>query len=238
MDLALLIDLQNIDNEIKKLESSLGDLPIQVEQLSSKLASFKDELSQKDDQLKKCSEDKRKLEGKIELLAQKLKKYREQVYSVTTNKEYDAISAEIEITEKLIEEDETNMLQLLEQEDELTKSIKHIEDLQSRLKVEFENKLELLNQKTEENKHELSTLLEQRRTFVAKIAKPIYSNYERIRKRHNGMALAAIKNYTCAGCFATIPAQTVVEVRKMDNLIHCETCGRILINMNNTINSK
>jgi len=78
-------------------------------------------------------------------------------------------------------------------------------------------------------------LINQRKKIIEKINRPLLSNYERIRKGRNGTALAEVKNYTCSECFATIPAQTVVEVRKMNHLIPCESCGRILVYTNNNV---
>ena len=236
MDLALLVKLQNVDKKIMELESSIGDLPKQVEDLKTMLDALENEKSHDNEQLAQCNQTKVKLEGNIELLNDKLKKYQEQVYSVTTNKEYDAISAEIEVKENEIEKDETNVLELLEAEENLIKKIKQIEEQLEQIKSELEEKEEILSIKRKENEQELNYLLEVRESFISQIKKPIYSNYERIRKVRKGMAVAEVRNYTCDGCFATIPAQTVVEIRKMNNIIHCETCGRILVITNNVNN--
>jgi len=238
MDLALLVKLQNVDKKIMKLESALGDIPKQVDDLKSKIITIENELSGYKDEFSQCDETKRKLEGNIQLLNVKLKKYREQVYSVTTNKEYDAISTEIEIKEKQIEDDETNVLELMEKEENLNEQIQQLEEQYIQRKTELEKKDKILKEKVTENEQELKLLTEEKQLFVEKIDKPLYSHYERIRKGRNGVALAEINKYTCEGCFATIPAQTVVEVRKMNLLLLCETCGRILVSVNKTINSE
>ena len=238
MELAFLIKLQNVDKNIMKLESSIGDLPKQVENLKLKIASIKNDLNKYNDELSQCFEKKRKLEGNIELFKMKSKKYQEQMYLVTTNKEYDAISAEIDIKEKEIEESETNILELLEKEETLGKQIQNFEEQLTNNQSEFDDNTNILAEKIKKNEQELNKLSAERKSFVEKIKKPLYYNYERIRKGSNGIAIAEIINYTCHECFATIPAQTVVEVRKMNSIILCETCGRILICANNSINSK
>ena len=55
------------------------------------------------------------------------------------------------------------------------------------------------------------------------------NNYNRIRNGKNGIALSEVTSYTCGECFATIPAQTAVEVRMKSRIILCEVCGRILV---------
>ena len=234
----MLVKLQNVDKKIMKLESTLGDIPKQVDALKSKIVTIENELSRYKEEFGQCNDTKRKLEGNIQLLNVKLKKYREQVYSVTTNKEYDAISTEIEIKEKEIEDDETKVLELLEKEEKLNEQIQQLEEQYIQRKTELDENEKILQDKVTENEQELKRLTEERQLFVEKIEKPLYAHYERIRKGRNGIAVAEINKYTCEGCFATIPAQTVVEVRKMNVLLLCETCGRILVSVNNTTNSK
>lgn len=245
MELAPLIHLQDVDKKMLALEMSLGDLPYEVDNLRSNLNQLEIDISTTDRQFKECENSKRRVEGDIEMLNIKLKKYQEQVYAVTTNKEYDAISAEIENTKENIENHETTLLELLEKEDDVKNQLLKKNEQQHQLIAVLKEKEIMLNQKVSENEAELSRLQQLRKEYVRQIDKPLYANYERIRKARNGIALSEIERYTCSECFATIPAQTVVEVRKMNSIIVCETCGRILVHTNslnkkpvNTINSE
>ena len=237
MDLTQLLNLQQIDTQISKIEASLGNLPQQVDDLKTQVATMNQQIEAFKNELVEIDTEKRKLEGEISLLSEKQKKYQEQVYSVTTNKEYDAISAEIESTKARIEEHENTLLELLDREENTEKSLEEQQEEIKRLKSDYKEKDEVLTQKKKENEEELGKLKNDRISIVSQIRKPLYMQYERIRKARNGLVLAEIKNYTCQGCFATIPAQTVVEVRKMNKIIICETCGRILINTNSHVNN-
>jgi len=237
MELAPLVNLQDVDKKILALEMSLGGLPQEVDSLRSDLNQLEDDIATINRHFNECQISRRKLEGDIEMLQGKLKKYQEQVYAVTTNKEYDAISTEIENTKETIENNETNLLESLEKEDELKNQLLKEDEQQQQLTVILNEKVAILNQKLKENEAELSRLQQLRKEYVQQIDKPLYANYERIRKARNGVALSEIDRYTCRECFATIPAQTVVEVRKMNSIIVCETCGRILVHTN-SLNKK
>ncbi|MBD3288046.1 hypothetical protein GF337_04520 [candidate division KSB1 bacterium] len=237
MELAQLVKLQEIDHQIMKLKASLGNLPEQVEMLERQLNSTKAEINILKEELDQIDAEKRKLEGEISLLGEKKKKYQEQVYSVTTNKEYDAISAEIETTKAHIEERENTLLDFLDREEKVEQNLEEKEEQINELDSSFKEKDAVLKQKKKANEEELNKLEKERTSIVSQIRKPLYSRYERIRKARGGAALSEIKNYTCQGCFATIPAQTVVEVRKMTDIILCETCGRILISKNSHVNN-
>ena len=233
MDLSLVVKLQNIDYKIMDLESSIGDLPEQITNLKNKVDLVTNEISENNTKVTEYNSNKIKKEGEINSLNEKLKKYQEQVYNVTTNKEYDAISTEIENTEKAIELNETNILELLEAEDIIQTKLKEISETYDKDSIELKDKQNLLDNKTLQNKDKLITLTSERKTITEQLNYRIYATYERIRKGRNGVAVTEIKNYICRECFATIPAQTVVEVRKMDSIKLCETCGRILICANN-----
>jgi len=228
MILGALINLQEIDTAIMKIEASLGELPKRVDGLRLKLEGMKKEYADHKEKLDFSTREKIRLEGEIQVINQKLKKYQDQVYSVTTNKEYDAISTEIENSEKLIEETENKVFESMESEEEHTKKCEELEESTRKITeelAEVEAELELKKSVTSDEIHRLK---EQRKKFVGKLSKPLYMNYERTRKKKDGIALASVQDYKCMQCFGIIPAQTVVELRKRDQIILCETCGRIL----------
>ncbi len=237
MDLTTLLELQKIDYKIMDVEASIGDLPEKVNTLREKNSSMKNELQALKQDLSDVTSQKNNVEIETKVLYEKLKKYQEQVYNVTTNKEYDAISNEIENSEKAIEENETKILELLESEEQLTEKIKKMEESVKQAAEEFEEKEQLLKERIEKSKDRHQQLLAKRQTIAEKLDKRILTTYERIRNGRNGVALAEIKNYTCGECFATIPPQTVVEIRQMNRIILCETCGRILISTNSVHHS-
>ncbi|MCH7619489.1 MAG: hypothetical protein IH880_06940, partial [Candidatus Marinimicrobia bacterium] len=45
----------------------------------------------------------------------------------------------------------------------------------------------------------------------------------------NGRAVVPVIRGACGGCFHSLPPQLVVEVKKMERIINCEACGRVLI---------
>ncbi|MEE4311508.1 MAG: C4-type zinc ribbon domain-containing protein [candidate division KSB1 bacterium] len=233
MQLMDLVDLQKIDKQIIRIEESMGSLPREVDALRDKLDTMKNELKSKEEELTECRLSRAKAEGDIETFGNKLKKYQDQVYSVTTNKEYDAISTEIENTEQEIETNETQVLQLMDGEERISEEIKLLKESISELEETLESKDKVLREKMKESETESLRLQHERELCVRKVSRPLLATYERIKRRHSGAALAEVQKYSCGECYAQIPVQTVVEIRKMDHVIYCETCGRILVSVNN-----
>ena len=68
-----------------------------------------------------------------------------------------------------------------------------------------------------------------RREIVSRIAAPMLSQYEYVRKSHQGGAMAKVERGMCAGCRLTLPTGELQRVRAARELITCSSCGRILV---------
>ncbi len=229
MDLSKLISLQRIDKQLIALEVKKGDLPEIVEKLESRLVSSTEKLSTGKSELEDAKKTGRANEIEIDEFYEKLMKYQEQSYSVKTNKEYDAITLEIETIEKKIEDDEKKKADLAHLVKEKEEAVQVLVKLVAELEKEFSQKQLELKEKLSQTESEELRLNKERELVTGQIDKKLLNNYNRIRNGTNGIALSEVTNYTCDECFATIPAQKAVEVRLKDRIILCEACGRILI---------
>ncbi len=224
-----LMQLQSVDNKLQALEALKGDLPQQIQKLNDELQSLKDRHDAEKSALVEAKKSKLHWEGELETLDEKLNKYKEQLYAVTTNKEYDAITTEIDTAREKKDESEDMILALIEEEETRTEEEKNlaaeVEALQENL-IEKEKELQEKIQATEK---ESLSYEDRRKELTASIQRNVLYQYERIRKGLGNTAVAEVRNYACDGCFSTIPPQRVVEIRMMDQLILCESCGRILV---------
>ncbi|RMF62865.1 MAG: hypothetical protein D6743_11525 [Calditrichaeota bacterium] len=227
-----LIELQNVDRELHKLEAIKGDLPRRVKELKDELERTRTHL----DQLKTEWNEARKMkvhwEGELKALQETQKKYQEQLYAVTSNREYDAITAEIDSMKEKIDEAETQIIENIEQEERLSKDVQEVEARLSDLEQELRERETELQEKIKATEKETSTFEKQRAEIISHITKPVLYQYERIRKGTRNTAVVEVYRSSCGGCFAAIPPQKLVEIRAMDKLILCESCGRILVYKN------
>ncbi|MBN1558659.1 hypothetical protein JW998_00300 [candidate division KSB1 bacterium] len=227
--LETLIDLQDVDTRLQRLEAAKGDLPQRVQNVSAQVEETKTILEQKMAEKETISSEQKTIHTDVEELKQKLKKYKVQLYEVKTNKEYDAITLEIETSEQKIDEQEYRNLELEEASaklDEVIASLQEkIVDL-SELLIDYRKDLEakLAATKTEEE-----ALRSRRAEMVQNLTKPILSAYERIRQGRGGVAVAKLINGACSECSSRIPPQRALEIRMMDRMYLCEVCGRIVV---------
>ena len=224
-----LMQLQTVDNKLQALEELKGDLPFQVGELRSKLSQGESLFSEKQTMLEQIRKDKVMAEGELESLKSKLKKYQEQLYAVTTNREYDAITLEIDTIKEQSSDTETKILEFMQSEELLQQETDNLQDEIASLKENLQIKEIELQKKISETEAESEKYVHKRQELSKEVKQPILYQYERIRRGIGGTAVAIVSNYACTGCWATIPPQKVSEIRLMDQFILCESCGRILV---------
>lgn len=229
------MELHEIDNELSELEALKGDLPQQVNRLRKELQDTTVNLANLKKAWEELKRSKLHWEGEIKVQEDKLKKYQDQLFAVKTNKEYDAITLEIDSTNEKIDEAETKVLEFIESEEQFTKDVINLESQIGILEEELQNKERELEKKIKASENESNLLETKRQELISHIRKPILYQYQRIRKVKGYTAIVSINKYTCGGCFATIPPQKVLEIRTMEQLIFCESCGRILVYKNDQV---
>jgi len=227
--LNLLTELQAVDSKLLDLEISKGDLPKLVQDFEKKIAKLERQIQETDGKLTETQKIRRQTEGQIKLEEEKLKKYQNQLYDVTTNKEYDSLTQEIENEKNLIENLETQILEYITIEEETEKDQTGIGEEMERYSNELKEKKTELNEMLKSSENEELKLQHAREKIVHKLKKPLLNKYMRINKAKHGLAVVPVTRNACGGCFKAIPPQEIVEIRKRDKMICCETCGRMLV---------
>lgn len=227
--LKLLYQLQNIDDNLDELEELRGDLPNIVKSLVDRINSLKEEISSKEIEQKDSLKKRELNEEEIEKHKENQKKFKAQLYQVRNNKEYDALTKEIDHTEAQIKKLETENDGLADLSKRLTQEIEEQKPMLEELNAELKEKEADLKEIIKANEKEEKLLQEKRKKIVAEIKKPDLSAYMRIRKAKRGKAVVTIKRSACSGCHNIVPSQRQLEIRQNNRLFFCEYCGRILV---------
>ena len=227
--LKILYQLQLIDDQLDELEELRGDLPNAVKDLEAKIKSFKDEIATKQKEQKASMKTRNSNEAEMEKLAENQKKFKSQLYQVRNNKEYDALTKEIDHTEGQIKKLDVENDGLADLSKRLTDQVEEIKPTLEELKIELKEKKADLKVIIKANEKEETKLRNERTEIEAEVKKPDISAYTRIRKAKRGKAVATIKRSACSGCHNIVPSQRQLEIRQNNRLFFCEYCGRILV---------
>lgn len=236
--LSTLFELQLIDDELDTLQELRGDLPIEVNSLNSQIQNIKETISVQENEKNSALETIKLNEDELERLNTNLKKFKTQLYQVRNNKEYDALTKEIEHSEEKIKTLETENSELENKVLKLKNEINEVEPQLKDLSDEVKIKEEELKTIIKANERE-ETKLNVKRTEVAeKVRKSDYNTYTRIRKALGGKAVATINRGACTGCHNVVPPQRQIEIRTSSRLFTCESCGRLLVSPNVAVEVK
>lgn len=224
----LLAQLAAIDANLDELHDELGDLPQDVKSLEQ-IVRQKSELTHSTkSQLDELEHLKSNSHIMMQELHDKEVRLSEQQFQVKNNREFDAITKEIE---------HVKMERAALDENLRTFAVKH-ENLSVQLgnqQLELETARENLTEKEQElelltgdHNEELKKFIDHRLKIIAKLDDTIEAEYERIRTFHREAAVS-IKRNSCSGCFSAIPSQRIMEMKyNRDKMYTCENCGRIL----------
>lgn len=224
-----LIELQDIDTRYDELQLQKGDLPMMIEEAEEDLNEKVQLKNENDEKIEKGASDRRMFQKEIEASKEKLNEYEEKLYKVQTNKEYDAISLEIDTKKMEINELENKILQSLEEEEETKKVIEELKSSVDEIEKQLSEYKKELDEIILQTQNEEVQLDHEKEKLVRDIDKRLLRQYERIRKAKNGLAVVPVKKNSCGGCFSAIPPQRIVEIRELNRLHTCENCGRILV---------
>ena len=160
-----------------------------------------------------------------------LKKFKAQLYQVRNNKEYDALTKEIDHSEEKILTYEAENTDLENRAQTLKADIEEVSPQLDELLAEVKIKEEELKQIIKANEREETKLSTKRESIAAKVRKSDYNTYTRIRKALAGKAVVTVSRGACTGCHNVVPPQRQIEVRNNKRLFTCESCGRLLISL-------
>ncbi len=228
--LKALYELQNLHTKIDKIRQIRGELPIEVADLEDEVAGLETRIQKIKAELDDTEDAIVNRKNMIKEAQTLIKKYDTQLKDVKNNREYDALTKEIEIqnldiqvSEKKIREfgfDINNKTEIFE---------KAQANLDSR-KGDLDAKKTELDTITSETEKEEQALVKKAEKSEENIDERLLFAYNRLRKNAvNGLAVVTIDRDSCSGCFNKIPPQRQLDIRQRKKVIVCEHCGRILV---------
>ena len=232
MSITRLVELQDIDSQLEDLNSLLGDLPKMVDELNEKENSLKDRVEADKVTLKEINLNSSKSEKVNSDIQEKINKLTDQLFLVTNNKQYDALTNEIEHLKEQKKENEELLISNLEEKETLEKNINKNEASLEELKTDLDVRRNKLDEALSETADEKAALENSRKKQVIEIDDNTMQVYNKVISARSGIAVVPLSGNSCGGCGAALPLQMVSEIRAGD-LHNCQSCGRFVYNKKN-----
>ncbi len=223
-----LANLQYIDSRIDELTQLRGDLPEEVLDLETDIARKESRLNSLEEEEKSLTAEFSNLTLELKSSADKIQKYEDQQMTVRNNREYDALTKEIEAQKQVIENSESRLKEIEKRQEDIGPDVeKAKEELEIAQKM-YDEKSTNLDKVVKSTQDEETELLGHRKEVETNIDERFLRSYNRLRSGlHNGMAVVAMDRGAALGM--ALPPQTQVEVRRKNKIIIDENSGRIVI---------
>lgn len=227
--LEALVKLQSIDTKLDTIKKLRGDLPDEVQDLEDELEGYKTRLSRFNSDLEELDQKIKDHKTAIKDSEKLIQKYGEQQMNVRNNREYDAITKEMELQQLEIQILEKKIKEAHENVDRKKEEIEGTENLINERSADLDSKKKELDDILADSKDEEEKLRTDREKAIKKIDPKLYKYYEKLRiNLSNGLAVVTVKRGAAEGCNIIIPPQKIAEIREKKKIVIDEHSGRIL----------
>lgn len=228
--LRALYELQLIDTKIDKIRLIRGELPLEVQDLEDEIEGLQTRLEKLTTEIDNLKTDVSNKKNTIKDANNLIKKYEEQQNKVRNNREFDAITKEIEFQKLEIELSEKRIKEgdflLISKQEKINEAKEYLDGR----KIDLDNKKNQLDEITKETQAEETVLLAKSEKAEAVIEDRLLTAYKRIREGAiNGLGVVTVQRDSCGGCFNKVPPQRQLDIKNHKKVLVCEHCGRILV---------
>lgn len=225
-----LYNLQAIHSKLDEIHILKGELPMEVSDLEDEIQGLKSRIEKLETEIEDLGKDIAAHKNGISEAEVLISKYEKQQLNVKNNREYDALTKEIELQrlemqlgDKRISESNV----AIEGKNAYLEESKGVVDGKNG-DLEIKKK-ELLKIIKDTEKEEIALAKEAKKAETI-IEERLISAFDKIRLAYrNKLAVVKFERDSCGGCFAKIPPQRQLEIRQRKKIIVCEHCGRVLV---------
>ncbi len=227
-DTHLVIQLQSLDQRAAALEKEVSALPKHIAAIEKTLEAHLRRLEADKAALAANQKERKKIEGDIQMNEQKISKLRDQMLGAKTNEQYRAFQHEIDYAEKETRKAEDRILELMGESESLDGNVKKADAALKEEKKLVESEKAGARERTAADQAQIEQIRGERGEVAAKLPRATLVAYDRIWKKRNGVVVAEAVGGRCSACQITLRPQYFQDLRKGDQVMFCESCGRIV----------
>ena len=232
MSITHLVELQDIDSQLDDLNGLLGDLPKMVEELNEQESRLLSNIEEDKTRLKEINLSLKKSETANSEIQDKINKLTDQLFLVTNNKQYDALTNEIDHFKEKKDENDSHIILSMDEKEILEKSMSENETSLESLKSDLDIRRKKLETALSETSEEKAALEKSREKQISKIDSSTIQIYTKVISARSGIAVVSLSGDSCGGCGAALPIQMASEIRAA-HTHRCDNCGRFVYSKKN-----
>lgn len=225
-----LVELQAVDLRLHEIRERQSRFPKRLAEVEARVSAARQHVAASKEALTSSVKDRRKYEVDVEQWKERAKKYRDQSFEVKTNEAFKALQSEIQHAEDEVARAEDRLLERMVAGEEYERQVKSAEAALKQIEAAAETDRRAIQAEHQAVQNELATAEAARAQAVNGLSEDLFDHYQRIAKRHHGVALAEVSGEGCGQCGVHIRPHVIQQLQRAGNeeIFHCETCTRIL----------
>lgn len=228
-ELEKLIALQNLDTTIRRLEKELEAIPQRRAEIEREFDQRAFEIRALENRRDEAKLTRARLENEVVEQRGRAERAERNLMSSKKQDEYTAAIREADAARKQISTLETQILEQMESLDKAEAALNERADEIATLNSDREARLKAFDEETQRQSQQLIAARAERDQVFGNLPKSMSTMYARISARiRDGVAVAEARNRSCTACFMSLRPQVMAEIRRGEEIITCDNCGRIL----------
>lgn len=226
--IAALHQLQKQDRQLGRLERKLDLIPRRIKELDEDLDKLRTMLDAERDKCEQTRAFQRTQEMQLHDEEELIQHSKARLNQVKTARELSATQREIDTTRRLSSARAEEIGKIKAGVAEAEQRIAAMNDSLVALQTQAEEEKARLLESKGKIEIRLEKLRGRRGKLTSQIEPDTLSSYERIRRKGGGLAFVAARERRCTACKMVVPHQIYVHLRQGDDILACESCGRLL----------
>jgi predicted nucleic acid-binding Zn-ribbon protein len=233
-DLDQLYRLQELDrtrDQLEKKKAAMTDNPDGAA-VAQRLEQMNDALKKEKDALQLATKSMHRKELDLKEMTLRQQDIQRKLYdgSVTNVKEMEKMTQMVEEIQGTVNKLENTIIGLMMDSEEMEEHIRHLTAEVTEVSAEYESMFASSREAIMKVETELAAIPLEREAIMATIPPALLARYEHTRSRLGGVAMAKVgKDHVCRGCRVGVSMILIQAIRKGDQPVQCESCGRILV---------
>jgi uncharacterized protein len=227
-DLERIIALQRLDSAAQDAQRRLADEPERQKALDARLEAARGGVAAAKERLTENQNARRAIEKELAVHQGRLSKFRDQLMSVKTNVEYQAMQKEIEFAQTEVKGHEDRILERMLEADDLTSALKRAEAELAAEQKAVEADRKAYAAELGGVRESLERITAERSGVVRLLAPQVLATFELVARRRNGVAVAEARDGICTICHVRLRPQVFNTIRRNEAILQCDSCQRIM----------
>lgn len=225
----VLCQLQGVDTTLDRARERLATVLRRLDDRST-LDEVTAQHAAAASELQNLTADQNDFELQVQDLRGKLTELEKKLYSgtVANPKELDAMTRDAQQYRQLISTREDRLIEIYDLVESATSRLAEATERLETATTTHSQERQALGVERNDLESTIAEQENQRQRLAGEADAQSVRIYEGLRRTRGGLAVAEVAQRTCQGCRVTLPASEETRARSSQDLVLCQSCGRIL----------